>query len=815
MSIVVQDGKTNFLVRPDFAKDKIDPATNSDHPDWIVYDSDSNNGQCLSFEYTWITSANDKFWGKKWAGGGVAFDNSWALHDFSKAKYLIFSAKTNAPGVDFNLAISGATDGVQTGNVKIGDFAEGKKIGETWTKVVIPLAAFPSLDKVDLTQLKTLRFDLQGEYPENTPVHVYFDKMYFTDSAMVTPVENLGWLKVPGGVQVMWDKANDDGILTYDVSVDGKVVGKVTGAKKRQVKLLNGVFKDTANHVVGVAADNGTKVSAFEAVTLNVAPSPAVSATVAVAATASHSISPYIFGFNYLDGETLKKAGGTVNRWGGNATTNYNWKEDADNKGQDWYYLNSAGAYATEKDKRYAKAITDAFSAGSQMIITIPNIDWVAKAPPLGGKELASFPVALYPGQTGNDGQGSGNGLLAGGKKVWGNDPNANYVPNSPAFQEEWVKTIVQNYGLSTQGGVKFYQMDNEPGLWNENHRDVCPKGIGFDDLVNNNAKYAAAVKDADPNAQVIGFTAWGVMELAGSDWDGMPGGVQGYQNKDGAGEKWTDRKAHGGITQLEYYLREMNKRSQLAGKRLIDYVDNHGFPEVYGTDAKGNKVNILRVDCDYDPLITPQQFEAMRIFWDPTFTSPDSWCANTGNKPYLWDPWVGLIPKLKKIIADNYPGTKLSMTEYYPTDTNYFTGALLEAVNLGIFMREGMDMACDWDGTHPGNYVFWGHKLFSDYDDRGSKIGGNYLPATSSSPDLYSFGANDGKKTFVMLINKNHDTAQDTAITLPQAVTRYETYTLAQTSGKRLYDSGPLAATGAGLTLEVPAFSAILLVAE
>ena len=276
--------------------------------------------------------------------------------------------------MDFNLALSGATDGVQTGNVKMSDFAEGKKIGDTWTKIVIPLAAFPSLDKVDLTKVKTLRFDLAGEYPENTPVHVYFDKMYFTDSAMVTPVENIGWLKVPGGVQVIWDKANDDGILRYDIQVDGKVVGSVTGPQKRQVKLLNGVFKDTGAHEVGVAADNGSKTSAYEAVTSRLSAPYRCGGHGFPGGRPSHAISPYIWGFNYLDSETLKKVGGTVNRWGGNATTNYNWKEDADNKGLDWYYLNSAGAYATEKDKRYAKAITDAFSAGSQMIITIPNI---------------------------------------------------------------------------------------------------------------------------------------------------------------------------------------------------------------------------------------------------------------------------------------------------------------------------------------------------------------------------------------------------------------------------------------------------------
>ena len=169
----------------------------------------------------------------------------------------------------------------------------------------------------------------------------------------------------------------------------------------------------------------------------------------------------------------------------------------------------------------------------------------------------------------------------------------------------------------------------------------------------------------------------------------------------------------------------------------------------------------------------------------------------------------------MKKIVAENYPGTKLAMTEYYPSSKSYYHGGLLEAVNLGIFMREGMDLACDWGGTEGINYIFWGHKLFSNYDDKGSKVGGQYVNATSSSSDLYSFAAKEGAKTFVILVNKNHDTPLATSVALPAAATSYQTYTMAESAGKRLYDSGPQAATGASLKIEVPAFSAMLIVAK
>ena len=811
VSIVTVGKDHKFVLRQDASKGKTGTEAQ------IVFDSDNNNGNCLSFEFTWVTTAADKFWGNKWAGSGLAFNNSWGSLDLSQDKYLVFYAKTNAPGADFNVALTGEKDGVQTGNVKLSDFAEGHKIGENWTQVVIPFASLPDSAKMTFNQVKTIRFDLIGDYPENKLTYIRLDKVYFTAAKLVTPVENLGWLRVPGAVMVMWDKSNDDGIGLYKVTVDGKLVGEIVGAGKRRVRIPAATFPGPGPHVVGVAAANAKQMSSFQSVTVT-APPPALAANVALSAQLGHPISPYIFGFNYVASDTLKKTGGTLNRWGGNDTTGYNWKDDADNHGSDWVFLNSGGPVGiAEKDKRYYKFVQDTLGGGASPIITIPITGWVAKAPPAGAK-IGSFPLSLFPGQTAGGEPGLGKGELPGGKLVWGNDPNTNYLPNSVEFEQEWVKTLVQDFGGSSKGGIRLYQMDNEPGLWRWTHRDVVPKGVGYDELVELNSKYAAAVKAVDPGCQVIGWTAWGVMELAGSNWDYMPGGVKGYQLPDSAMTedlKWTDRKAHGNVPQVVYFLREMANRSRKAGVRLIDYMDFHGFPEVWGKDQNGRTIKLLTDDTPYDPVVCQKQFDALRVFWDPTLESPDSWCDNAGNKPYLWDPFVGIIPKMKKIVAENFPGTKLAMTEYYPSSKSYYHGGLLEAVNLGIFMREGMDLACDWDGTHDGNYVFWGHKLFSNFDDKGSRVGGNYVPSSSSSGDLYSFAAKQGLKTFVVLVNKNHDTDLVTTITLPAAATSFNTYTLAESSGKRLFDSGPMAATGAALRINVPAFSAVLVVAQ
>ena len=133
----------------------------------------------------------------------------------------------------------------------------------------------------------------------------------------------------------------------------------------------------------------------------------------------------------------------------------------------------------------------------------------------------------------------------------------------------------------------------------------------------------------------------------------------------------------------------------------------------------------------------------------------------------------------------------------------------------MGIFMREGMDMACDWGSTWEGNYVFLAHTFFSNYDGKGSKVGGDYVNCSSSTPDLYSFGARDGSKNFVVLVNSNHDKDYATTVNLPKAAENYEIFTMSESLGYRLLDSGKHPAPGAALKVKVPAFTALLIVAE
>src|SRR5687767_10715428 len=54
-----------------------------------------------------------------------------------------------------------------------------------------------------------------------------------------------------------------------------------------------------------------------------------------------HAISPNIYGMNLIDDPELAEAVRLpINRWGGNATTRYNWELDTANHASDWYFEN-------------------------------------------------------------------------------------------------------------------------------------------------------------------------------------------------------------------------------------------------------------------------------------------------------------------------------------------------------------------------------------------------------------------------------------------------------------------------------------------
>ena len=68
------------------------------------------------------------------------------------------------------------------------------------------------------------------------------------------------------------------------------------------------------------------------------------------------------------------------------------------------------------------------------------------------------------------------------------------------------------------------------------------------------------------------------------------------------------DRLAHGNIPLIEWYLQQMKAYEVANGKRLLDYVDVHYYPENVKLEPAGNAAKqALRL-------------RSTRSLWDPTY---------------------------------------------------------------------------------------------------------------------------------------------------------------------------------------------------
>jgi len=166
---------------------------------------------------------------------------------------------------------------------------------------------------------------------------------------------------------------------------------------------------------------------------------------VSVDATAGvHPISPLIFGVAFGDAARNAQIGYTLQRWGGNSVTRYNWQVDVHNTANDYFYENIPDA----TDRTQVPPIgnsADAFVAaarggGSDVLMTIPTIGWTPRADsPLQHPYFAGFSVSRYGAQQHVDpwDTDAGNGVHTNGSPIVGNDPHDTSSAVGPSFQQD------------------------------------------------------------------------------------------------------------------------------------------------------------------------------------------------------------------------------------------------------------------------------------------------------------------------------------------------------------------------------------------
>ncbi len=422
-----------------------------------------------------------------------------------------------------------------------------------------------------------------------------------------------------------------------------------------------------------------------------------------------HPISPMIYGTAFCT--NLADLNFTMNRSGGNSESTYNWEINAHNLAADWYFESYPDASATPGESADA-VVAESKAAGAQALITIPMLDWTPKLGP-NRKILPAYSVAKYGPQTGDDPylNNAGNGIsVTNNTHITWNDPNDAYTAADTNFQKGYVEHLTNNWGMAANGGVGFYIMDNEHSIWQSTHQDIHPTGATMQEILGRIIAYASMVKSVDSNAMVAGPEEWGWSGYLYSGYDQQWSGQHGDYN---AGD-YPDRKTNGGWDYMPWLLSQLHKHDTNTGQRLLDYFTLHCYPQEgsVGGTATDSATETLRN-------------QTTRQFWDSNYVDP-SWINSV----------IMLIPRMKDWVATNYPGTKIGVTEYNWGAEASMSGATAQADLLGIFGREGLDLATRWTTPDPSTPTYLAMKMYRNYDGKKSTFGDMNVLAGGPNPD-------------------------------------------------------------------------------
>ncbi len=262
------------------------------------------------------------------------------------------------------------------------------------------------------------------------------------------------------------------------------------------------------------------------------------------------------------------------------------------------------------------------------------------------------------------------------------------------------------------------------------------PTPANYQEMYNKIVAYASAIRAADPNAKIVGFEEWSWWAMYFSGYD--------QANGNGAG---SDYATHGNTYYYPWLLKQLYAYKQSTGTSLLDILTVHCYNATPG---------------DNDDSLSGQQTRnrETRILWDPTFNDP-SWYGDIGINGRV----LNWIPTLKAMVNQYYPGLQIGCTEYNWGDEQNLNGATTQADVLGIYGREGLDVATRWTvatntGTNPTTYyvTYLASQIYRNYDGNNSTFGDSSVSAQTANPDLLSAFASqrssDGALT-VMVINK------------------------------------------------------------
>jgi hypothetical protein len=372
-------------------------------------------------------------------------------------------------------------------------------------------------------------------------------------------------------------------------------------------------------------------------------------------------VSPYIYGRNesFDKAATFYKDAGLrfARMNAGNNATKYNWRKKITSH-PDWYN----NVYNNDWDATSKKIASDQ-----------PNIQ-VMWAFQLIGK-VASSKNYNFDDWGFNNSQwwdGVGQNLAGGGIPNTANPKGkalvegdiSKYLMNWPA--DSTVEILNHWFGANGIGLNKnqflYWNMDNEPDVWNGTHDDVMSTLIPASEFMDRFIEVAKKARALFPEIKICG-------PVTTSEWQWYKWGNEGI-TIDGKYYCW-----------LEYFIKRLADEQKASGIRLLDVVDLHNYPYA---------------PSDLDAL------QLHRMYYDKNYVYPGAngvktinggW-DNSQTKEYIFqriNDW------LIKYFGENH-GITLGISEWGPSSNNPNICSIVYGSALGTFANNGVELFSPWN---------------------------------------------------------------------------------------------------------------------
>jgi|GEM_PF-163939 len=491
--------------------------------------------------------------------------------------------------------------------------------------------------------------------------------------------------------------------------------------------------------------------------TASVAFATPVSLSIDASVTAK-TFSPYIYGKNggIAPGgnatspdsiQRYKDAGFKILRLNdGNNGTKYNWEKKLSSH-PDWYN----NVYAGDNNWDLRAQEMSSKLPGVQGLFLLSMLGWVAN------NDQHNFNDGLYnnsawTADVNEDWAGTPAITAAGERPTVPHDSTLYLEKRTPdqtlGIVDHFFGTQAGQLGLN-QNQFLYWNMDNEPDIWNGTHSDVMPDTMSAEEFVQIYVQMALKARAKFPNIKLVGPVTTNEWQ-----WYNWHSALVPYAGKT--------------YSFMEFFIKRIGEEEALTGKRLLDVVDYHFYPDY---KLASDIPNILQLH---------------RIWFDKTYDFPKANGMHTAfsgtNKEYIFQrtrDW------LNQYLPANH-GVTLGLSECGAIEgaqTDASVIAAWYASQMGVFASAGdVEVFTPWS-QYPG--MFEAVHLFTRYAKSKS------LPDQNDATNLVSaYPTLNAAKDSMTVILVNRDLANDQTITVnlagfTQGGTWAPTFDLAYLSGE------------------------------